>query len=157
MRLTQEAMARDTDDGAPLLMGGGRERLTYITVYRVCDQKDPGETMTWKQQHTIQYEDETAPVGKIDPYKQTLVDLEHFVHELRDKKHNVAIFIDANQNDRQCCRPQWHVQHFHSAGGFSIDGRIDSSLKTFLKNTGLCNALNNKHGPNNVPPTREPG
>jgi hypothetical protein len=37
---------------------------------------------------------------KIDPHKQTLADLEYFVHELRYKEHGVAIFIDANQNYR---------------------------------------------------------
>jgi hypothetical protein len=41
--------------------------------------------------------------------------------------------------------------------GFNIDGRINGSLKTFLENTGLYNALNNKHGSENVPPRREPG
>jgi hypothetical protein len=53
----------------------------------------------------------------------------------------VAIFIDANQNDRQCYRPQRHVDHLESKTGFNIDGRIDGSLKTFLDNTGLYNAL----------------
>jgi hypothetical protein len=83
--------------------------------------------------------------------------LEYFIHELRNKGHNVAIFVDANQNDRRCYRPQGHAYHFESKIGFNIDGRIDDSLKTFLENTGLYNALNNKHGPENVPPTSESG
>jgi hypothetical protein len=37
---------------------------------------------------------------KIDPHKQTFIDLEYFVHEFRKKEHYVAIFINANQNDR---------------------------------------------------------
>jgi hypothetical protein len=126
--------------------GGRGGLLTYITVYRVCDQKDPGDTTAWKQQHNIQYEDETAPIGKIDLHKQTLVDLEYFVQELRNKKQYMAIFIDANQNDRQYYRPQCHVQHFESKTGFNIYGRINSSLTTFLENIGLYNALKNKHG-----------
>jgi hypothetical protein len=68
----------------------------------------------------------------------------------------VAIFIDANQNDKRCYRPQGHDKQFKSDGGFNIDGRIDGSLKTFMENTGLVNALNNKHGSGNVPQTREP-
>jgi hypothetical protein len=135
----------------------GGNRLTYITVYRVCDKKDPGDTTARKQQHNLQCEDDTARVGKIDPHKQTLVDLEYFVHELRNKGHDVAIFIDANQNDRRCYRPQGHADYFESKFGFNINGRIDGSLKTFLENTGLYNALNNKHGSENVPLTREPG
>jgi hypothetical protein len=70
--------------------------------------------------------------------------------------HCVKENIDANQNDRRCYRPQGHVDHFESKTGLHIDGRIDGSLKTFLENTGLYNALNNKHGSENVPPTREP-
>jgi hypothetical protein len=138
---------------------GGKEgkRLTYISIYRVCDQKNPGDTTAWKQQHNIQYADDTAHVGKIDPHKQTLVDLEYFIHKFRNKGHDVAIFIDANQNDRRCYRLQGHTDHFESKTGSNIDGRIDGSLKTFLENTGLYNALNNKHGPENTPLTREPG
>jgi hypothetical protein len=55
----------------------------------------------------------------------------------------VAIFIDVDQNDRQCYRPQGHADHFESKNRFNIDARIDGSL---LENTGLYNALNNKHG-----------
>jgi hypothetical protein len=81
--------------------GKGGKRLTYITVYRVCDQTDPGDTTAWKQQYNIQYEDESARIGNIDPHKQTLVDLEYFVNDLRHKEHDVAIFVDANQNDKR--------------------------------------------------------
>jgi hypothetical protein len=101
--------------------GRGGKRFTYITVYRVCDQNDPGDTTAWRQQHNLQYEDDTARVGKIDSHKQILVDLEYFVHELRNKGHDVAIFIDANQNYRRCYRPQGHVDHFESKTGFNID------------------------------------
>jgi hypothetical protein len=134
--------------------GEGGKRPKYISVYIVCDQKDPGDTTAWKQQHNIQYADDTTRVGKIDQHKQTLVDLEYFIHELRNKGHDVGIFIGANQNERRCYRPQGHTDHFESKTGFNIDGRIDGSLKTFLENTGLYNALNNKHGPENVPPKR---
>jgi hypothetical protein len=135
----------------------GGKRLTYITVYRVCDQTVSGETFAWKQKYNIQYEDESARIGNIDPHKLTLVDMEYFVNDLRQKEHNVAIFIDANQNDRRYYRPQGHDKYFELYGGFNIDGRLVGSLKTFMENTGLVNALNNEHGSENVPPTREPG
>jgi hypothetical protein len=132
----------------------GGKRLRYILVYRVCKQTDPGDTTAWKQQYNIQYEDESARIGNIDPHKQTLVDLEYFVNDLIHKEHDEAIFTDENQNDKRCYRPQGHDKQFESDGGFNIDGRIDGSLKTFMDNTGLVNALNNKHGSGNVPPTR---
>jgi hypothetical protein len=53
--------------------------MTYISVYRVCDQQDLGDTTAWSHQHNIQYADDTARAGKIDPHKQTLVDLEYCV------------------------------------------------------------------------------
>jgi hypothetical protein len=34
----------------------------------------------------------------IDPHRQTMVDLEYFVRELRDEGHEVVVFLDANQN-----------------------------------------------------------
>jgi hypothetical protein len=129
--------------------GKAGKRLMYITVYRVCDQTYPGDTTAWKQQYNIQSKYESARIGNIDPQKQTLVDLEYFVNDLRHKEHDVAIFIDTNQNYRRCYRPQVHDNHFESDGGLNIEG----SLKTFLENT----CLNNKHGTENVPSTREPG
>jgi hypothetical protein len=95
--------------------------------------------------------------ANINPHRQKLMDLEYFVNDLRHKEHDVAIFIDENQNDRHCYRPQSHDNHLKSDSGFNIDGRINGSLKTFFENMGLFNALNNKHVTDNVPPPREPG
>jgi hypothetical protein len=83
------------------------------------------------------------------------VDLEYFFNDLRHKEHDVAIFIDTNQNDKRCYRPQGYDKQFESDGGFNIGGRIDGSLKTFMENMGLVNALKKKHDSGNVPPTRE--
>jgi hypothetical protein len=85
------------------------------------------------------------------------VDLEYFIKDLRQKEHDVDIFIDAYQNDKRCYIPQGHDKQFESDGGFKIDGRINGSLKTSMENTCLVSALNNKHGSGNVPPTRESG
>jgi hypothetical protein len=71
--------------------------------------------------------------------------------ELRDKGHEVVVFVDANQNESRCYRPQNHDRKFKSDTGFNIYGTIDGCLKTFVQNTGLHNILNTKHGNENVP------
>jgi hypothetical protein len=53
------------------VLGEGGNKMMYITVYIVCAQNNPGETMARKQQHNLKYEDKTARVRKIDPHKQT--------------------------------------------------------------------------------------
>jgi hypothetical protein len=131
--------------------------ITYVSVYRVYNQTNPGDTTAWRQQYQIQYADESARVGSIDPHYQTMVDLGYFVRELRDEGHAVVVFMDANQNESRCYRPQPHDRKFKSDTGFNIDGTIDVSLKTFVQNTGLHNILNTKHGDENGPPSRCPG
>jgi hypothetical protein len=76
---------------------------------------------------------------------------------LRDERHEVVVFMDANQNEARCYRPQTHDHKFKSDTGFNNDGTIDGSLKTFVQNTGLHNILNIKHGNENVPSSRIPG
>jgi hypothetical protein len=34
-----------------------------------------------------------------DPHRQTMVDLQYFVQELRDDGHKLGIFMDANQKE----------------------------------------------------------
>jgi hypothetical protein len=126
-------------------------------VYRVCNQTNPRDTPTWRQQYQIQYADESARVGSIDPHRQTMVDLEYFVRELRDEGHEVLVFMDANQNKSRCYRPLIHDQKFKSDTGLNIDGTIDGSLKPFVQNTGMYYILNTKHGDENVPRSRCPG
>jgi hypothetical protein len=125
-------------------------------VYIICNQTNPGDTTTWRQQYQIQYADESARVGSIDPHRQTMVDLEYFVRELCDEGHEVVVFMDAKQNEARCYRTQTHDRKFKPDSGFNIDGTIDGSLKTFVQNTGLHNILNTKHGDENVPPSRCP-
>jgi hypothetical protein len=85
--------------------------------------------------------------GAIDPHRQTMVDLEYIVRELRDKGHEIVVFMDVNQHESRCYRPQTHDQKFKSDTGFNIDGTIAGSLKTFVQNTGLHNIINTKHMP----------
>jgi hypothetical protein len=73
--------------------------ITYISAYKVCNQTNPGDTMAWRQQYQTQYVDESARVGAIDLHRQTMVDLEYFVKELRDEGHAVVVFMDGNQNE----------------------------------------------------------
>jgi hypothetical protein len=96
-------------------------------------------------------------VGVIDHHRQTMVDLEYFVKELRDEGHEVVVFMDANQNVSRCYRPQTHDRKFKSDNRFNIDGTIDGSLKKNVQNTGMHNILNTKHGDKNVPPSSFPG
>jgi predicted AAA+ superfamily ATPase len=56
--------------------------------------------MAWKQQHNIYYEDKVASTGNIYTHKQTVVDLEYFVNDLRNKEHDMAIFIDTTQHEK---------------------------------------------------------
>jgi hypothetical protein len=60
---------------------------------------NPGDITAWRQQYQIQYSDESARVGSIDPHRQTMVDLEYFIRELRDGGHEVVVFLDANINE----------------------------------------------------------
>jgi hypothetical protein len=80
--------------------GKGSKLITQASAYRVCNQTDPGDTTTWRQQYQTQYADESARVGAIDPHKQIMVDLEYFVKELRDEGHEVVVFMDANQKSQ---------------------------------------------------------
>jgi hypothetical protein len=137
--------------------GKGSKLITYISAYRVCNKTNPGDRTAWRQQYQTQYAYESARVGVIYPHRQTMVNLEYFVKELRDEGHEVVVFMDANQNESRFYRPQTHDREFKSDTGFNIDGTIDGSLKTFVQNTGLHNILNTKHGNENVPPSRSPG
>jgi hypothetical protein len=67
-----------------------------------------------------------------------MVDLKYFVKELRDEGHEVVVFMDANQNESRCYRPQTHDQKLKSDTDFNIDGTIDGYLKTFVQNTGFA-------------------
>jgi hypothetical protein len=60
----------------------GSKLITYISAYIVCNQTNPGDTTAWRQQYQIQYSDESARVGSIDPHRQTMVDLEYFFRKL---------------------------------------------------------------------------
>jgi hypothetical protein len=85
-----------------------------------------------------------------------LIDLQYFVQELQQGGDEVILFLDANQDKYQSCRPQDHDACFKTKGGFHVDGIIDGSLRTFMANCGLTNALTDVHS-EQVPNTRTRG
>jgi hypothetical protein len=82
--------------------------------------------------------------------------MEYFVHELRNKGQDVAIFIDANQNYSRCYSPQVHTDNFESKARFNIDGRIYGSLKPSLKIPDCTMHFTTNKDQKKSPPTREP-
>jgi hypothetical protein len=55
--------------------GKENKHITVINTYRVCSQRDPGDTTASKQQQFVQYADEEPRQYVLDPHKQTLIDL----------------------------------------------------------------------------------
>jgi hypothetical protein len=121
--------------------GKENKHITVINTYIVCSQRDPGDTATSKQQQCVQYTDEELRPYALDPHKQTLIDLKYFVQELQQGGYEVILFLDANQDKYQSYRPQDHDACFKTKGGFQVDGSIDGSLRSFMVNCGLTNAL----------------
>jgi hypothetical protein len=121
--------------------GKENKHITVITTYRVCSQRDPGDTPSSKQQQCVQYADEELRPYVLVPHKQTLIDLQYFVQELQQGGDEVILFLDANQDEYQSYRPQDHDACFKTKGGFQVDGSIDGSLRSYMANCGLTNAL----------------
>jgi hypothetical protein len=116
--------------------------MTVITAYRVCKQHKPGQKSAYMQEHTIQYADEELRTFIIDPHRQTIIDLEYFVQELKDKGHHVFIFIDANEDGQHQFQEQGHDVQLATNNGFHVDGRHNRSLGTMMDNCLLIKELN---------------
>jgi hypothetical protein len=73
------------------------KKSTVISAYRVGKPNSGCKTAS-RQQETIQYADEKLRPYLVDPYKQTLIDLQYFVQEIQsqDLHHEVIVMIDAN-------------------------------------------------------------
>jgi hypothetical protein len=87
---------------------------------------------------------------------QTLIDLQYFVQELQQGVYEVILFLDANQEECQSYRPQDHNACFKKKGGFQVNGSIDGSLRSFMANYVLTNALKDVQ-PEQVPTTNVRG
>jgi hypothetical protein len=115
--------------------------LTLVSEYRVCDQTNPGNTTASAQEYKIQYEDEESRSFLLSPHRQTLIDMEYFVKDLKDANHEVLIFMDANENETPRFQAQTHDVKSVTKHGFHVDGSIDGSLHTFMRNCGLLNVI----------------
>jgi hypothetical protein len=125
--------------------GKENKHITVINTYRVCSQRDPGDTTSSRQQQCIQYANEELRPYALDLHKQTLIDLQYFVQELQQGGDEVILFLDANQDEYQPYRPQDHDAYFKTKGDFQVDCSIDRSLHSFMANCGLTNALTDVH------------
>jgi hypothetical protein len=121
------------------------KKITQISAYRVCKQKNPGDLTASKQQHGIMYEDEEPRPYIVDPHKQTLIDLQYHVEKLKTDGHKELIFMDANQAEEQVYQASTHNEKFVTKKGFHVDGSIDGSLKSFIQNYRLINVLRRMH------------
>jgi hypothetical protein len=115
--------------------------LTFVSAYRVCDQTNPGNTTSSTQQYKIQYKDEELRPFLLSPHRQTLIDLEYLVKDLKDVNHKVLIFMDANKNETHQFQAQTHDFNLVTKQGFHVDGSIYGSLHTFMRNCGLLNVI----------------
>jgi hypothetical protein len=96
------------------------KKITIISAYRVSKPNSGSKTAPRKQE-TIQYADDELIPFLVDLYKQNLIDLQFFVHELQpqDLQHEGIIMIDANQDEDQQYCDQGHttqymtINHFH--------------------------------------------
>jgi hypothetical protein len=115
--------------------------LTIVSVYRVCDHTNHGNTTALAQQYRIQYEDKHLRPFLLSLHRQTLIDVEYFVKDLKDANHEVLIFLDANENEAHQFQAQTHDVRFVTKHGFHVDGSIDGSLHTFMRNCGMLNLI----------------
>jgi hypothetical protein len=100
-----------------------------VSAYRVCDQTNHGNTTASAQQYKIKYEDEELRPFLLSPNRQTLIDLEYLVKDLKDANHEVLIFIDANENETHQFQAQTHDVNLVTKQGFHVDGSIDESFQ----------------------------
>jgi hypothetical protein len=121
------------------------KKLAIVSAYIVCKQTNPGDLTSSKQQIGIMYEYEELRPYLLDPYKQTLIDLQYSVEELKVNGHNVLIMMDANQAEEQTFQPQNHSTKLVTKKGFRVGGSIDGSLKSFMRNCGLIDFLWKMH------------
>jgi hypothetical protein len=77
-------------------LGKGQKKLAIVSVYRVGGHSNPGGATASGQQFRTQYADESARVD-IYPFKQTIIDLEYVVLDLKRRGHEVAIVINGNE------------------------------------------------------------
>jgi hypothetical protein len=124
-------------------LGKRGKKLAIVSVYRVGKHSNPGQATSSAQQFRTQYGDASARVD-IDTSKQTIIDLEYFVLDLKRRGDELATVIDADKAEDRNARPQPHSQKFRSTSGFNIDVTLEGSLRTFIKKCGIINVVASK-------------
>jgi hypothetical protein len=71
------------------------------------------------------YEDEEIWHFLVDPDKQTFIEFQYFMEELKENGHEVLILMNANQLEEETYQPQTHNITLVTKKGFHIDGSID--------------------------------
>jgi hypothetical protein len=74
-----------------------------------------------------------------------MIDLEYFTDELKSDGFEVVVFIDAHEIIEHSVRKQSHQHNYTSNNGFHIDGSIDDSIETYIRNCVLSNILAERH------------
>jgi hypothetical protein len=97
--------------GSHVCLGKGKYKVANVTVFQVGKHSAPGGGVASAQQYHTQYAYESARVD-IYPFKQTLIDLEYFILELKSKGYEIAIVIDAKEAEDRNARQQPHTQCF---------------------------------------------
>jgi urease alpha subunit len=60
---------------------------------------------------------------------------------LKDFKHEVLIFVDANKNETHHFQGQTHDVRFVTKHGFHVNWSIGGSLHAFMRNCGQLNMM----------------
>lgn len=144
------------------LRGKSSIKITFITCYRVCDQRSyAGERTAYSQQHRLlQLSGQFSSASAINPRRQTILDLQHFILSLKATGHDVVLLIDSNEpisrappllEDTPVTQPAstfppptMHYQH-------TINLHHDGKLDTLIQACGLTDALRYHH-PQGSPP-----
>jgi hypothetical protein len=119
------------------------KKITVISAYRVG--KPTSGIKTASIQHdTIQYAEEELIPLMVDPYKQTLIDLQYFVQELQSQDLQHGVDVNKYEDQKYC--DQGHTTQYVTSKKIHVYGSIDGSLHSFLVNCGLRNAVREFHG-----------
>jgi hypothetical protein len=74
-----------------------------------------------------------------------MIGLEYFTEDLKVYGFEVVVLIDANAPIDHSVREQSHQHKYKSNNGFHIDGSIDGSIATYIRNCSLSNILVKRH------------
>jgi hypothetical protein len=123
----------------------GDMKVSVVSFYRVCNQTNPGDTTTSNQQHGIMNADKELHPFMMNPHHQTMIDIQYFVQDLKEKGNEIIVMIDANEPEGQYYQSQLHNEKFRTEQGCHVDGSIDGSIQTFMSKCGLDNAITLMH------------